>query len=63
MTPDFLQTLWYVLIAVLWVGYFVLEGFDFGVGTLLRVIGRNERREARRSSTRSGRSGMATRSG
>ncbi|MGD1050513.1 MAG: cytochrome d ubiquinol oxidase subunit II [Solirubrobacteraceae bacterium] len=40
--PNFLQTLWFVLIGVLWVGYFVLEGFDFGVGILLRVIGRNE---------------------
>jgi len=38
--PNFLQTLWFVLIGVLWVGYFVLEGFDFGVGILLRVIGR-----------------------
>ncbi|MGD0197352.1 MAG: cytochrome d ubiquinol oxidase subunit II [Solirubrobacteraceae bacterium] len=42
MTPDFLQTLWFGLIAVLWVGYFILEGFDFGVGALLRVIGRSE---------------------
>ena len=40
--PNFLQTLWFVLIGVLWVGYFVLEGFDFGVGMLLRVIGRDE---------------------
>jgi cytochrome d ubiquinol oxidase subunit II len=40
--PNFLQTLWFVLIGVLWVGYFVLEGFDFGVGILLRVIGRSE---------------------
>ena len=39
--PNFLQTLWFVLIGVLWVGYFVLEGFDFGVGILLRVIGRD----------------------
>jgi cytochrome d ubiquinol oxidase subunit II len=38
--PNFLQTLWFVLICVLWVGYFILEGFDFGVGMLLRVIGR-----------------------
>ncbi|MDO8213583.1 cytochrome d ubiquinol oxidase subunit II [Conexibacter sp. CPCC 206217] len=38
--PTFLQTLWFVLIGVLWVGYFVLEGFDFGVGMLLRAIGR-----------------------
>ena len=37
-----LTTIWFVLIAVLWIGYFVLEGFDFGVGILLPVIGRNE---------------------
>jgi cytochrome bd ubiquinol oxidase subunit II len=35
-----LQVVWFVLLAILWVGYFVLEGFDFGVGMLLRVIGR-----------------------
>ncbi len=39
--PTFLETLWFVLIGVLWVGYFVLEGFDFGVGMLLRVLGRD----------------------
>jgi cytochrome bd ubiquinol oxidase subunit II len=38
-----LTTVWFILIAVLWVGYFVLEGFDFGVGILLPVLGRNER--------------------
>ncbi|MBM9460088.1 cytochrome d ubiquinol oxidase subunit II [Nocardioides sp. zg-536] len=37
-----LTTVWFILIAVLWVGYFVLEGFDFGVGMLLPVLGRNE---------------------
>jgi cytochrome d ubiquinol oxidase subunit II len=37
-----LPTLWFLLIAVLWIGYFVLEGFDFGVGILLPVIGRTE---------------------
>ena len=37
-----LTTVWFVLIAVLWIGYFVLEGFDFGVGMLLPVLGRNE---------------------
>lgn len=37
-----LYDLWFVLIAVLWVGYFVLEGFDFGVGMLIRVLGKNE---------------------
>ncbi|MDO4792143.1 MAG: cytochrome d ubiquinol oxidase subunit II [Buchananella hordeovulneris] len=38
-----LTTLWFILIAVLWTGYLFLEGFDFGVGMLLRVIGRDER--------------------
>jgi len=36
-----LPTVWFVAIAVLWTGYFVLEGFDFGVGTLLPVLGRS----------------------
>ena len=41
-----LSDIWFVAIAVLWAGYFVLEGFDFGVGILLPVLGRsnNERR-------------------
>ncbi|GAB96709.1 cytochrome d ubiquinol oxidase subunit II [Kineosphaera limosa] len=33
-----LTTIWFVLIAVLWIGYFVLEGFDFGVGMLLPIL-------------------------
>ncbi|MGA9594635.1 MAG: cytochrome d ubiquinol oxidase subunit II [Acidimicrobiia bacterium] len=33
-----LNTLWFALIAVLWVGYFFLEGFDFGVGMLLPFV-------------------------
>ena len=37
-----LTTLWFALIAILFIGYFILEGFDFGVGILLHVIGRNE---------------------
>ena len=37
-----LQTLWFVLIAVLCSGYLILEGFDFGVGILLPVVGRTE---------------------
>ena len=37
-----LTTVWFALIAVLWVGYFCLEGFDFGVGMLLPVLSRNE---------------------
>jgi cytochrome d ubiquinol oxidase subunit II len=34
-----LHDIWFILIAVLWTGYFVLEGFDFGVGMLLPVLG------------------------
>ena len=37
-----LTTFWFLLIAVLWAGYFVLEGFDFGVGILLPVLGRDD---------------------
>ena len=37
-----LTTIWFTLIAVLWIGYFVLEGFDFGVGILLPILGRDE---------------------
>lgn len=40
-----LQTLWFIVIAVLFLGYFVLEGFDFGVGMLLPFLGRGEDRE------------------
>jgi cytochrome bd ubiquinol oxidase subunit II len=36
-----LSDLWFIAIAVLWAGYFVLEGFDFGVGILLPVLGRD----------------------
>lgn len=41
-----LNTLWFILIAVLYIGFFVLEGFDFGVGILLPFLGKkdNERR-------------------
>ncbi|GAA1008095.1 cytochrome c oxidase assembly protein [Acrocarpospora pleiomorpha] len=37
-----LTTVWFALIAVLWTGYFVLEGFDFGVGVLLPFVARDE---------------------
>ena len=37
-----LHTIWFIIIAVLWVGFFVLEGFDFGVGALHRFIGSSE---------------------
>ncbi len=35
-----LQIVWFVLIAVLWIGYLTLEGFDFGVGMLLPILGK-----------------------
>jgi hypothetical protein len=38
-----LQIFWFCLIAVFWSGYFLLEGFDFGVGMLLPFLPRNER--------------------
>jgi cytochrome bd ubiquinol oxidase subunit II len=37
-----LHDIWFLLIAVLWIGYFILEGFDFGLGTLLPFLGRND---------------------
>src|ERR671928_964072 len=37
-----LTTVWFCLIAILWIGYFCLEGFDFGVGMLLPVLGRDD---------------------
>ncbi|MEP7191711.1 MAG: cytochrome d ubiquinol oxidase subunit II [Actinomycetota bacterium] len=43
-----LTTVWFILIAVLWTGYFVLDGFDFGVGMLMPVLGRGEHGEVRR---------------
>src|SRR6478752_8838616 len=33
---------WFVVIAVLWTGFFVLEGFDFGVGVLHSLVGTDE---------------------
>ncbi|MFD7101621.1 cytochrome d ubiquinol oxidase subunit II [Streptomyces celluloflavus] len=41
-----LHDVWFVLIAVLWIGYFFLEGFDFGIGILTKLLAR-DRREKR----------------
>ncbi|MCH7230969.1 cytochrome d ubiquinol oxidase subunit II [Glycomyces sp. L485] len=38
-----LTTIWFLAIALLFTGYFILEGFDFGVGILLPVLGRDDR--------------------
>jgi cytochrome d ubiquinol oxidase subunit II len=37
-----LQVVWFVLISILWLGYFLLEGFDFGVGMLIRAVGHSK---------------------
>ncbi len=37
-----MKTLWFVIVSYLWVGFFVLEGFDFGVGMLHSFVGRND---------------------
>ncbi len=37
-----LNTLWFILIAVLYIGFFLLEGFDFGVGILLPFLSRDK---------------------
>ncbi|WP_138908420.1 cytochrome d ubiquinol oxidase subunit II [Streptomyces chryseus] len=41
-----LHDVWFVLIAVLWTGYFFLEGFDFGIGVLTKLLAR-DRKEKR----------------
>ncbi|MCQ4042086.1 cytochrome d ubiquinol oxidase subunit II [Streptantibioticus rubrisoli] len=38
-----LHDVWFVLIAVLWTGYFFLEGFDFGIGVLTKLLARDEK--------------------
>ncbi|MFC9748651.1 cytochrome d ubiquinol oxidase subunit II [Streptomyces niveus] len=38
-----LHDVWFVLIAVLWTGYFFLEGFDFGIGVLTKLLARNRK--------------------
>ncbi|MFH8249161.1 cytochrome d ubiquinol oxidase subunit II [Microbacterium sp. B2969] len=37
-----LQTFWFIAVAFFWTGFFVLEGFDFGVGALHKLIGRDD---------------------
>src|SRR6201991_396998 len=35
-----LETFWFIVVAFFWTGFFVLEGFDFGVGVLHTLVGR-----------------------
>ena len=37
-----LHTIWFVIVAFFWVGFFVLEGFDFGVGMLHTIVGKTD---------------------
>jgi cytochrome d ubiquinol oxidase subunit II len=37
-----LHTIWFIIVVVFWIGFFVLEGFDFGVGMLHRFLGRTD---------------------
>ncbi len=37
-----LPTVWFVVVAFFWTGFFVLEGFDFGVGALHKIVGRTD---------------------
>ncbi len=36
------NTVWFILIAVLFIGFFFLEGFDYGVGILLPFLGKDD---------------------
>ena len=38
-----LPTLWFIIIAFLWMGYLFLEGFDLGVGMLMKLMARNDK--------------------
>ncbi|WP_084102732.1 cytochrome d ubiquinol oxidase subunit II [Demequina sp. NBRC 110051] len=38
-----LTLVWFILIAILWTGYLVLEGFDFGVAMLLEKVGKGDK--------------------
>ena len=58
-----LADLWFVVVAVFWTGFFVLEGFDFGVGSAALGASAARRPSDAWPSTRSGRSGTATRCG
>ena len=43
MEPTVFQIIWFILITVLFIGFFFLEGFDYGVGMLLPFLGKNDR--------------------
>ena len=42
MNYEILQVIWFILIAILWIGFFFLEGFDFGVGMLMPFLSKDD---------------------
>lgn len=40
---SFLQILWFILIGILFCGFFFLDGFDYGVGMAVKTLGHNEK--------------------
>ncbi|MGH3953317.1 cytochrome d ubiquinol oxidase subunit II [Mycobacteroides salmoniphilum] len=47
MNPTTLQQFWFIVVAALFLGFLVLEGFDFGVGMLMHPLGRGDDRRRR----------------
>lgn len=52
MSYEMLQNLWFLLIAVLWIGYFCLEGFDMGVGMLIGLLDKDKDGDAQETERR-----------
>src|ERR1044072_4603943 len=55
-----LQELWFVVVAGLFLGFFILEGFDFGVGMLMAPFGRAGRGRDRQDAERHRRTALNT---
>jgi len=49
-----LNTIWFILVAILFTGFFFLEGFDYGVGMLMPFLGRDDMEAAVSSMLRPG---------
>lgn len=47
MNPTALQEFWFIVVAVLFLGFLLLEGFDFGVGMLMGPLGHGDDRKRR----------------
>ena len=38
-----LETIWFLLWGVLWAIYFILDGYDLGIGSLIPILGKSDR--------------------